>query len=815
MNRRIRNPERLEQRLLLAADLGFRSFDGSGNNTDNDQWGAANSILLRFTTVDYGAGDAGDYPALAERVDSNGVTINPRTVSNLVFNQDASVLNDRELTSFVFQWGQFIDHDTGLTEDFVPVGAAKLDGEDISFPVPNDGTESELPLGTYIQQLRSRYQLDENGVAQQVNQITSYIDASNIYGSNPERAGNLRSFYGGMLLTSDGVSNLADGSGEYLPFNFEVDGEFLDNASPPSTGTGSPINPDDLFVSGDVRANEQPGLTALHTLFAKEHNYQARRIANELHLHSADLAQSEIDEHVYQLARAIVGAEIQSITYNEFLPAMLGPNQLESYSGYQEDVNAGIANEFSAAIYRVGHTMLPPDLLLLNEDGSPAPDNNDVLGAEVLDGTLPLGQAFFNPALITQYGIEPYLKGLAQQQIQEIDNLIVDGVRNLLFDPPTAVDLGAANLQRGRDHGLADYNQFRTDFGLAPVTSFEQISRDPAVAQALSLAYDGNVDNIDVFAAAISEDHLAGSSVGELVHTVLVDQFSRLRDGDRFFYQNSFHGKALKEIETTRLSKIIRRNTELDAIQEEVFRTDSVFTFRSEELKGNDDLTLRVRNDTLEILSRGRRVIASKPLSDTAIVVIYASDSKSKITIDSSVTEQFSGSIEVHGGDGDNRLVVEGTGSADDIEISKTEVRVDALSIFYGNFSRVTVLSGGGDDYVAVLENTNAALQLFGGAGNDIILGGGGNDWIFGGRGRDLLVGNDGRDRVFGNFDDDILVGELLSVERSELEAFRDVWTSSLSYSERVDLLITELVPTDDGERDFLLGGFGRDWLVG
>ena len=113
-----------------------------------------------------------------------------------------------------------------------------------------------------------------------------------------------------------------------------------------------------------------------------------------------------------------------------------------------------------------------------------------MLGASVQDGEVSLAEAFFNPQLTLEYGIEPCLKGLAVQQIEEIDNFISDGVRNLLFAPPAAVDLGASNVQRGRDHGLADYNQVRIDMGLAPKASFNEISGHAAVVAALEAAYD-------------------------------------------------------------------------------------------------------------------------------------------------------------------------------------------------------------------------------------------------------------------------------------------------------------------------------------
>lgn len=803
--------EALEERVLLAAAMEFRSFDGAGNNVDNAEWGSANTPLLRLTEPEYGEGYEGDFPAMAPRVDSSGETINPRTVSNLVFDQDGSVLNDRFLTSFVFQWGQFIDHDIDLTEDPVPVGVPALPGEDISFFVPTDGTESELPPGTVIPMLRSRYELDASGVAQQINEITSYIDASNIYGSSGERADALRTGFGGLLLTSDGASNLTDGSGPFLPFNYLVDGRFIENASPPTTGTGVPIAPDDLFVSGDVRANEQPGLTSLHTLFMREHNYQARRIASELHLQADDLARPEVDEAIYQRARAVVGAEIEAITYYEFLPALMGADGLSSYEGYQSDVNASVANVFSASLYRVGHTMLPNELLLLNADGTPVPDETDVLGASVVDGQVSLGEAFFNPQLITQNGIEPFLKGLSTQQIQEVDNFIVDGVRNLLFDPPAGTDLGATNLQRGRDHGLADYNQVRIDFGLKPVGSFDDITANTSLAAALAAAYDGNVNNIDVFAGAISEDHIPGGSVGELIHTVVVDQFTRQRDGDRFYFENAFHGRMLDEILNTRLSDIIRRNTSLQTIQDEVFRTDDVFTYRADEGSGGIDVTLRVRGRQLQVVDGRNHVVARQDVRDTSIVAIFGTSRSDRIAIDGSVAASFGGSIEVHGGGGVDRLVVEGTAAADDITVAPTEVRVNGLSVYYGNFEFVTVETGDGDDNAAVSGAVPVLLTLDGGRGNDILIGGDGRDILIGGLGRDILIGGAGRDILIGGFGEDILVG---GTTDADLEAVRTIWTGNLSFRDRVAALEGLIDSQDDGAIDLLFGGAGQDWLL-
>jgi hypothetical protein len=459
---------------------------------------------------------------------------------------------------------------------------------------------------------------------------------------------------------------------------------------------------------------------------------------------------------------------------------------------------------------------------MINDDGSDVPDDPDVLGAEVKGGQVALAEAFFNPELITQYGIEPYLSGLAVQQIQEIDHLIIDDVRNLLFDPPAATDLGATNLQRGRDHGLPDYNQARVDFGLEPLASIAEVSSDPEIVARLDAAYDaaGNgvdgyeaINNIDVFAGAISEDRIPGGSVGELMRTVLVDQFTRLRDGDRFYFERAFSGPLLDQIQNTRLSDIIRRNTDLRNVQDEVFRGENVLTFRAAEGRDPADLTVRVRGDRLEVV-RGRRgpVVAEQAIDQTDIVVIFGTSRNDTIRVDRSVAASFDGAIELHGGGGVfDRLVVEGTRVADQVSIGATEIQVQALSVFYGNFESLRVDTGGGDDLAVVEEELGVALVLSGGSGNDLLVGGVGNDVLLGGNGRDILVGGAGSDLLFGNRGRDVLIA---GTTDADLQALQDVWTDARRYRRAVEDLRGEVDSGDDQSRDVLFGGLGQDWFL-
>jgi hypothetical protein len=292
-------------------------------------------------------------------------------------------------------------------------------------------------------------------------------------------------------------------------------------------------------------------------VFLREHNLQAARLARR--------HPEWDDERLFQEARRWVIAETQSIVVNEFVPALLG-RPLPPYAGYRPGVNPGLGNVFATAAYRNGHSMVGPDIGIVDEHF-------------VETGSLPLQQVFFNPGVIPSVGgIDPFVRYFAIDVEQQNDTRIVDPLRNFLFGPPGAggFDLGALNIQRGRDHGLGDYNTVRRDFGLRPVRSFAEITPDPVLAANLARLYR-SVDEIDPWVGMLAEAHLPGSSLGPTHLAVLRDQFTRLRDGDRFWYRNGgFDAQQLAEIESTHLADILMRNTGVTGLQRNVFFAETL-----------------------------------------------------------------------------------------------------------------------------------------------------------------------------------------------------------------------------------------------
>lgn len=197
-----------------------------------------------------------------------------------------------------------------------------------------------------------------------------------------------------------------------------------------------------FIYTGDVRANVQPGLSALHTIFMREHNRIAQHFIDHFDWDG---------KKVFEETRRYIAAEIQHITYNEFLPKLINGTILELFglvplsngyfTGYDPYVRPMIRNAFATAAYRMGHSLLRKTFFF---SGS----NSD------------LHTQFNKPDHIYEdWGIEKCTRGLYENPAQSIDEKLTQEVTWKLFEvmAKDGGDLAAFNIQRGRDHGLPSY----------------------------------------------------------------------------------------------------------------------------------------------------------------------------------------------------------------------------------------------------------------------------------------------------------------------------------------------------------------------
>ncbi len=561
-----------------------RTLDGSGNNVRNPSWGQTNTQYLRVADANYadGVGQPVSGPS-------------PRYVSSRVFNDEGqNLFSETGETQWGWAWGQFLDHTFGLADETpaesLPIPFDKHDPlEEFQDDLGAiDFTRTPAAPGTATIRHNPR---------QQINTVSSYIDAFSVYGGTDARLEWLRTGPVDGNLANNGPTLLLDSKG-YLP---RADARGNAATAPHMDLMGALVGtPAKAVEAGDVRANENIGLTSIHTLFAREHN----RIVGLLPSYLSA-------EDKFQIARRVVGAEEQYITYNEFLPS-LGV-RLDPYRGYDPNVNASLSNEFATTGYRV-HSMVHGEFDVTAVAGTYSAAQLAAFAAEGIavdttaadgsvDLTIPLTLAFGNPDLLEQVGEGAILAALAGEAQYKNDEQIDNSMRSVLLQIPkpgatqpcsTPVidptcftdvsDLGAIDVQRGRDHGIPYYNDLRRAYGLRPKRSFTDITgestdqfpagltintpgildfvklfdrngnpvvlgndaaqedavvgvRKTTLAARLKAIY-GDVDKVDAFVGMVSEKHVPGTEFGELQLAMWTKQFAALRDGDRFFYAN-------------------------------------------------------------------------------------------------------------------------------------------------------------------------------------------------------------------------------------------------------------------------------------
>ena len=481
---------------------GVRDISGLGNNLQDPGFGATGAPFLRLTEASYGAPiytDVGGVPTITQ-LDVNPIFagLDPRAISNSVGVQDPNTPVQSAGANILFSaFGQYFDH--GLT-------AAPKGGSGtlvIGAPGTGRGPGTDNPADLTRTTVSG---IDANGVPIHLNNTTAYIDQNQAYGADrlvtmflrePDGHGGVgarlasgapdpsnlqfdliptlrelihahwnnntafdvggttvafRDAYAG-LVTDAGVIDAMIAKGLYR--------NFMGSGQPLLVDLNPFISPLDHLVGGDGRANENITLTAIHTVWARNHNQ---------HVESLIAAGfSGTPEDLFQAAKIINETEYQRVIYTEFADVLLGGMQGSGSHGHDQyfpGVNAGITHEFAGAAYRFGHSLVGQTVQILDSA-------NQMQSIKLFDAFLnPTDSGEFTASLdalramgyvpqpgYMELGVSSILAGIIAQPAEEVDPQVVDAIRNDLVR--VSADLFSQNVARGRDLGLGTLNQVR------------------------------------------------------------------------------------------------------------------------------------------------------------------------------------------------------------------------------------------------------------------------------------------------------------------------------------------------------------------
>ncbi|NXA53234.1 DUOX2 oxidase, partial [Nothocercus julius] len=354
-----------------------------------------------------------------------------------------------------------------------------------------------------------------NNPREQINEVTSWLDGSSIYGPSHSWSDALRSFSGGKL---------ASGPDELFPR--QTDGRIpMWKALDPSTLTGGLQG---IYDLGSAWGNENPFLQAEIIVWFRYHNYWATRLSEEHPTWS--------DEDLFQHARKRVIATFQSITLYEWLPALLG-RDVPTYTGYQQHTDPSLSPEFVVAASLFLASMVPPAVY-----------KRGPTCQFQLDPALRLCNSYWSrksTGLQHAEDVDNLLLGMSSQIAEQEDNIVVEDLQDYWYGPLkyTRTDYVASWLQRGRDFGLPTYNQAREQFGLKPLQTWTDLApySEQQVLEQVADLYANDTTRLELLPGGLLEADMS------LFSAIILDQFVRLRDGDRFWFENTRNGLFTEE----------------------------------------------------------------------------------------------------------------------------------------------------------------------------------------------------------------------------------------------------------------------------
>ena len=465
---------------------------------------------------------------------------NPRLVSSTFHtDQDAP---QQQLTQLFTIFAQFVDHDLTLASTYQTPDCCALSSPTLCAPITVPNGDPFYPNDKCLNFARSLIFCQQQGCdTDPMNTLTAYLDASQVYGSDDESSNTLREHTGGKLATS-GVS--------LLPM---VNG---------------------AFKAGDSRALEHPALGSIHTIFVREHNRIAQLIQNKF--------PSWSDERVFQNTKRIVTAEYENIVLGEMLPLILGDDNIFpahlTLTPYKNSIDASIVNEFAAAAFRFGHTLLNGNF----ERSDPA--SGSLLNSYLLRFNFDIDNLYKEDP---DNGMTTIIKGMTAQRAQKFDQFLTKEVTQFLFSKSSdnflfGEDLVTRNIQRGRDHSIQSWRSYRQWCGLPTPDNWNTVPPQISIEKwnTLRRLYL-KVSDIDLFTGGLAEAPIAGGTVGPTFACLIERQFERLVDGDRYLFSHKnnvgsqFTQNQIIALKNVKLSDIICKTTSISQIQQNAFLVPS------------------------------------------------------------------------------------------------------------------------------------------------------------------------------------------------------------------------------------------------
>ncbi|NXO29095.1 DUOX2 oxidase, partial [Cisticola juncidis] len=372
-----------------------------------------------------------------------------------------------------------------------------------------------------------------NNPREQTNEMTGWLDGSSIYGPSHSWSDALRSFSGGQL---------ASGPSRSLPR--QTDGRVpMWKALDPSTGQGGPQG---IYDLGSAWGNENPFLQAESIAWFRYHNHLATALAQKHPAWS--------DEDLFQHTRKRVIATFQRIVLYEWLPTLLGM-QVPEYQGYQQHLDPSLSPEFVVAVGQFLATMVPPGVYKRDTKCHFQNSSGSFPAARLCNSYW----SRENPGLQQAEDVDNLLLGMSSQIAEREDNIVVEDLQDYWYGPLrySRTDYVASWVQRGRDFGLPPYNQVRQRFGLKPLQNWSSLAPhlEPQVLQKVAALYGNNLAELEMLPGGLLE------ADGSLFSTIILEQFVRLRDGDRFWFENTNNGlfteEEIREIRNTTFHSIL------------------------------------------------------------------------------------------------------------------------------------------------------------------------------------------------------------------------------------------------------------------